>query len=80
MALTSAAQMEAHAGEMRSVLPEQMLTEDGDVRLPFSKAGLKMAVLHSERFSRRNVQRHVDSGTVKVGVENNSRAHWWAVS
>ncbi len=37
-----------------------------EVRLPFSKDGLKMALLNAERYADRNVERFVKSGQVGV--------------
>ena len=36
------------------------------VRLPFSKDGLKIAMLNAERYAERNVQRHVQVGKATV--------------
>ena len=36
------------------------------VRLPFSKDGLKIAMLNAERYAERNVQRHVQAGKATV--------------
>ncbi|KAG2496818.1 hypothetical protein HYH03_005224 [Edaphochlamys debaryana] len=43
-----------------------LLTESGEVRLPFSREGLRLAVLNAERFSERNVQRFVRAGEATV--------------
>ncbi len=36
------------------------------MRLPFSRDGLRMALLNAERYAERNVQRRVKAGKVKV--------------
>lgn len=56
--------------QLKKHLPEEMIIsgEDGEdqVRLPFSKQGLKLALLNAERYAERNVQRHVSSSKVAV--------------
>jgi ATP-dependent Clp endopeptidase proteolytic subunit ClpP len=51
-------------------VPQELVVtgEDGEeqVRLPFTKKGLKMALLNAERYAERNVQRHVESSKVQV--------------
>ena len=39
---------------------------EDQVRLPFSKEGLKIALLNAERYAERNVQRHVAANKVSV--------------
>lgn len=53
----------------RERLPADMLTEEGEVRLPFSRQGLKAAILNSERYARRSVERQMRSGKVQVPAE-----------
>lgn len=36
------------------------------MRLPFSKHGLKLAMLNAERYAERNVQRHITAKKVEV--------------
>ena len=51
-------------------IPRELVVsgEDGEeqVRLPFTKKGLKMALLNAERYADRNVQRHVSANKVVV--------------
>ena len=48
------------------ILPVSFFCLSPQVRLPFSREGLKLAVLNAERYAGRNVQRHVSSGKVVV--------------
>lgn len=56
----------APAEQLWSVLPAELLSEDGRVRLPLSPAGLKMAVLNAEQYAGRVAQRMVKAGKVKL--------------
>ncbi|GIL60686.1 hypothetical protein Vafri_15214 [Volvox africanus] len=47
-------------------LGEGMLTADGEVRLPFSREGIRIAVLNAERYAERNVRRQVEAKEVEV--------------
>ncbi|EFJ48165.1 hypothetical protein VOLCADRAFT_74777 [Volvox carteri f. nagariensis] len=47
-------------------LGEDLLTADGEVRLPFSREGIRMAVLNAERYAERNVRRQVEAKEVAV--------------
>ncbi|KAG1656532.1 hypothetical protein FOA52_005558 [Chlamydomonas sp. UWO 241] len=55
---------------LKDAFPKEMVIsgEDGEdeVRLPFSKAGLKLALLNAERYAQRNVTRHVSSKRVTL--------------
>jgi len=51
---------------LKVLLPDKMLTEQDEVRLPFSREGVKVAALNAERYARRNVERHVKAGRVEV--------------
>eukprot|EP00200_Dunaliella_tertiolecta_P005738 CAMPEP_0202357456 /NCGR_PEP_ID=MMETSP1126-20121109/11476_1 /ASSEMBLY_ACC=CAM_ASM_000457 /TAXON_ID=3047 /ORGANISM="Dunaliella tertiolecta, Strain CCMP1320" /LENGTH=384 /DNA_ID=CAMNT_0048950341 /DNA_START=258 /DNA_END=1412 /DNA_ORIENTATION=- len=48
------------------MLPEAMQTGQDEVRLPFSREGLRVALLNSERYAQRNIDRHVAAGKVKM--------------
>jgi hypothetical protein len=51
--------------KLREKLPEGMLLDGGSsMRLPFSREGLKMALLNAERFAERSVERQVKAGRV----------------
>lgn len=56
--------------KFREQVPQELVVsgEDGEeqVRLPFTKKGLKMALLNAERYAERNVQRHMSSNKVQV--------------
>lgn len=52
---------------LRQQLPQDALVDGGKaMRLPFSREGLKMALLNAERFAEKSVQRQVDAGRVKM--------------
>lgn len=51
---------------VKARLPKDMMTSDDEVRVPFSKDGLKVALLNAERYADRNVQRQLKAGGVKV--------------
>ncbi|GLC52457.1 hypothetical protein PLESTB_000631200 [Pleodorina starrii] len=53
-------------------LGEGMLTAEGEVRLPFSREGIRMAVLNAERYAERSVRRQVEAK--EVSVPDNWRA------
>ncbi|KAG2440735.1 hypothetical protein HXX76_003592 [Chlamydomonas incerta] len=52
--------------EFKDRLPEDMLTEDGEIRLPFSRDGVKLAILNAERYADRNIARQVAANKVSV--------------
>lgn len=56
--------------QLKQILPKEMVItgDNGEdqVRLPFSKEGLKLALLNAERYADRNVQRHVAASHAEV--------------
>lgn len=58
--------MQEEMQALKDQLPEDMITSDDMVRLPFTKEGLKMAVLNAEQYGRRNVERRLKSKKVEV--------------
>lgn len=53
----------ARLGKLRSALPPAALVDGGDsMRLPFSREGLKMALLNAERYAPRSVARQAAAG------------------
>ncbi|GFR51883.1 hypothetical protein Agub_g14362 [Astrephomene gubernaculifera] len=77
--LSGSARNKEQVAGLASRLPPEMLVQGGsaeeeqvEVRLPFSREGLRLAVLNAERFAERNVQRHVRAQ--QVAVPDNWRA------
>jgi len=66
----SPAQVQRDMAHLKGSLPADMIIsgDNGEeqVRIPFSKEGLKLAVLNAERYAGRNVQRHVATKRVTV--------------
>lgn len=56
------------AEELRRRLPADMVTPEGEVLLPMSREGIRVAVLNAERYADRAVERQVKAGRVQVGV------------
>lgn len=53
--------------KLRDALPEQALVDGGkNMRLPFSRDGLKMALLNAERYAESSVERQVKAGRVSA--------------
>lgn len=46
--------------------PAAAVAAPAQVRLPFSREGLRVAQLNAERYAQRNIDRHVRAGKVKV--------------
>lgn len=64
-AVTPPAAVAARLEGLRSKLPGAALVDGGEaMRLPFSREGLKMALLNAERFAERSVKRQVAAGRV----------------
>lgn len=60
----------AASDTLSGALPAEMVVTDDSgqeqVRLPFNREGLKLAVLNAERYAERNVQRHVAAKRVEL--------------
>ena len=55
-------------------LAEGLMTPEGEVRLPFSREGIRQAVLNAERFAGRNVRRALEAK--EVSREGILRCSW----
>lgn len=65
--LSSSPKVKTELDALRQRLPDQALTDNGDsLRLPFSRDGLKMALLNAERYADRNVRRQLKAERVKM--------------
>ncbi|KAG2441988.1 hypothetical protein HYH02_009781 [Chlamydomonas schloesseri] len=52
--------------EFKDRLPDDMVTENDEIRLPFSRDGVKLAILNAERYADRNIARQVAANKVSV--------------